>query len=324
MNLNPSQLEELVSQHFSALFNPNDTVLLAGGGLSETWLRCALTEKGKALLIETDSPNSPFTRQFPVPGRTFPGRIRVEEIQRNLHHQPVNFIAFYCRNERIIRLFCRLMADIIWHLCNEGPQTGDPWTYLQTRLEGWRMLFSGADNLAIEKGLIGELYLLRHLITRHNHPITIWDGPLGGTKDFRLPDQNIEVKTTSVRTGYLVEISGLFQTVSLQAREKLLFIRLEQTSNGPLSVRSLRDEILALTNETEELNRRLEDFPPELFESPNRWEVLEAVVMDIDARFPRISEHSFVNQQLPDGIVQIKWTADLSMLDKTRLMDANF
>jgi hypothetical protein len=286
-----------------------------------------LTEKGKALLIETDSRDSPFTKQARADGRIYPGRIRMEEIERGIDNRPKNFIAFYCRNERLIRLFCRLMADMIWHLCNEGPRSGDPWIYLLTRLEGWKLLFSGTDNIAIEKGLIGELYVLRHFLTRYSLPVTIWEGPMNGTKDFRLLGQNVEVKATSSRYGYLVEMNGLYQTSALQPQERLVFIRLEQTGNGSLSVGSLRDELSELTTatgETGEFHARLEDFPPEIFETPNKWEVLEAVVMEIDHYFPRISEQSFVNNRLPDGIMQIKWTADLMSLGKTGLAQFNF
>jgi len=327
MKLNPSQLEELINHHFSILFDPNDTVALFGHGLEESWLRCALTEKGKALLIETNSSDSPFTRQNRIQRRAYPGRVRMEEIERSIDNQQKNFIAFYCRNERLNRLFCRLMADIVWHLCNEGPVSGDPWTYLLTRLEGWKLLFSGSDITAIEKGLIGELYVLRHFITRYSFPVIIWEGPMNGTKDFRLPGQNVEVKTTSSRYDYFVEISGLYQTAELQSQERLVFIRLEQTKNGLLSVRSLQDELNTLTTasgEISEFRRRLEDYPQVIFETLNTWEVLEAVVMEIDHNFPRISEQSFVNHRLPDGIMQIKWTADLMSLRKTGLSEFNF
>lgn len=327
MNLTPSQLEELIDNHFSVLFDPNDTVTVVGPGLEETWLRCALTERGKALLIETDAHDSPFTRQTLVRGRAYPGRIRMEEVVRSIDNRQKSFIAFYCRNERLIRLFCRLMADIIWHLCNEGPGSGDPWDYLLKRMEGWKLLFSGSDNVAMEKGLIGELYVLRHFITRYGLPVSIWEGPMSGTKDFRLPGQNVEVKTTSSRYDYFVEINGLHQTSALQPQERMIFIRLEQTSNGSLSVQSLQNELNILTTTTSEIDefrRRLEDYPQEVFETSHRWEILEAVVMEMDHNFPRISAQSFVNQRLPDGIVQIKWTADLMPLEKISLSEFNF
>lgn len=327
MNLNPSQLEGLINHHFSVLFDHNDAVTLSGHGLEETWLRCALTEKGKALLIETDSVDSPFTRQAHIASRVYTGRIRMEEIERGIDNQQKHFVAFYCRNERLIQLFSRLMADIIWHLCDEGPQSGDPWIYLLKRLEGWKLLFSGSDNIAIEKGLIGELYILRHLIARYSFPVTVWEGPMNGVKDFRLPGQNVEVKTTSSRYGYFVELSGLYQTSILQAQERMVFIRLEQTGNGLLSVQSLVAELTRLITSPDEINefrRKLEDYPREIFETSNKWEVLESVVMAIDENFPRISEQSFVDHRLPNGVIQIKWTADLIGLEKTMLSEFNF
>lgn len=325
--MNPSQLENALNHHFALLYNINDIVAVAEPNFSLDWLHCALTEKGRAVLIETDSPRSPFLAQGSFERRIHAGRIRMEEIDLKIDESSRKFIAFYCRRRNLVQLFNRLMADIVWHLLNEGPQSGDPWSYLAARLDGWRSLFSGTDNKAEEKGLIGELYVLRHLMSRHSLPVTIWSGPFAGVKDFRIHNQNIEVKTTEVRNGYLVEFSSLYQTSLQQQVERLVFIRLEETANGALSVHSLTQELhhlASISGQTAELQRRLEAFSPDVFTSPNRWELLEAVIMEMGDQFPRLSEQSFVNSQLPDGVLNIKWTGDLAALPKTPFMNFDF
>jgi hypothetical protein len=326
-NLSPARLEALLDFHFNLLFNRNDSVVIQEGSQSVEFLRCAVSEKGWGILIELNTATSPYSRPNTNNQKIIRGNIRLEEAEISIEGRSRQFISIYCRRAGLLGLFIRLMADIIWHLLSDGPQSGDPWVFISERLSGWRLLFSATDTKAQEKGLLGELLILKHLMETYGQPVTIWTGPLGGVKDFRLQDRNIEVKTTSVRYGYLIEISGLFQTEIHQASENLAFIRIEETPNGRYSVRDLILELQRIcVGETAqgELRNRLEDFCDEILGSVIRWDVLEAMIIDVDTNFPRIARENFVTRRLPDGIVKIQWTADLAGLKKIPLMEYNF
>lgn len=325
-DLSPAQLEELIDSHFNLLFNKNDSVVIRNGGHNCEFLRCAVSEKGCGILIELNSSRSPYTRLGNNNPRLVRGNIRVEEIEIYIEGRARQFISIYCRRAGQLRLFIRLMGDILWHLLSDGPQNGDPWDFITGRLSGWKLLFSGTDSKAQEKGLLGELLILKYLMEACDQPVSVWTGPLGGVKDFRLHNRNVEVKTTSVRYGYLIEINGLFQTEMLQISECLAFIRVEETPNGRYAVRNLISELQKMcTGEmSRELKIRLQDYSDEVLESSTRWDVLEAVVTDIDNNFPRISRESFINRRLPEGIVNITWTTDLASLEKTPLAEYNF
>jgi len=320
---NPIELEKILKEHFGYLFQKNDSIVVSHSDLNFSWLRCALTEKGRAILIDTDSPHTPFTSHLENPRQTRRGRIRMEEVAVVRDNgDDAHSIAIYCNKASLSVLFNRLMADLIWHLVTAGPQDGDPWNFLSTRLDGWRALFSGTDSKAEEKGLIGELVFLKHLLTTSNHSIEVWDGPLQGIKDFRLPNCNVEVKATTIRQGYFIEVSGLFQATEMQLDERLLFVRLEESPNGSVSVKRLIQEVsaaVAARGETDVLAQRLKEYSPETVESDTKWEVLETVIFRIDEDFPRLSAESFVQGQLPAGVLGIRWTADLTALERTEL-----
>jgi hypothetical protein len=325
-NLSPAQLEVLLERHFNFLFNRNDTVVVQSGPNQCAFLRCVVSEKGWGILIEVNTSISPYSRPGKNIARLVRGNIRVEDADVTIEGKKRQFISIYCRRASLLSLFTRLMGDIIWHLFVDGNPNGDPWEFIVQRLSGWKLLFSGVDNKAQEKGLLGELLLLKHLMEKYEQPVSIWTGPLGGIKDFRLQNRNIEVKTTSVRYGYLIEINGLFQADMQQASENLAFIRVEETPNGRYSIRDLILELqrICLKEMAQELRNRLEDYSDEVLESPNRWDVLEAVIIEMDTDFPRISRESFVNRRLPDGIINITWTADLVSLEKKLLTEYNF
>jgi hypothetical protein len=281
------------------------------------WIRCAVTEKGIAILVETDSPRSPFRRSTEGGSRVFRGAIRMEESIIEFDGENCSFISVLCRKKTLAKIFERLAADLIIHLEENSTEITDPWDCLKERLKGWQLLFSFTDNKAEEKGLIGELLIFKLLRENLNINSEAWTGPHGGTKDFMLRGCNIEVKTTTVRYGYFVEISGLFQTVTTQEAEKLVFVRMEETPNGNLSLSSLIAEISLLLNEVDLVifKNLLKEFNEDLFNSLNTYSLLEVVFFDVDHNFPRISEKSFVNNSLPEGVIRLTWVADLGSLE---------
>ena len=316
--MNKTELERIIRNGFSVLLDQGQSIQLNIPATDITWVRCALTEKGFALLIETDTPRSPFrVDEFNVK-RIFKGSIRAEEIIMTVDDEYCRFIAVFCRKRVLYRLFDRLAADLIIHLYEGINIFSDPLEQVKFRLEGWRMLFSGVEKKAEEKGLIGELVFLNSLIDNIQVSPVVWTGPEGGIKDFRLSGINYEVKTTSEQYGYFVKISGIFQTLQAQDKEKLVFVRLEETPNGDIFLGNLIYLIQQKLNNVELLrfNSLINNFDEDLLNSPNKWNILEVVVFNIDNSFPKIANESFVNNRLPDGILQISWTSDLTGMEK--------
>jgi hypothetical protein len=321
---NVKNLEIAIRNAFSTLFKPGDSITMNMDNEDLDWIRCAVTEKGIAILVETDSLRSPFIRSPEGGSRVFRGAIRMEESIIEIDGKNCNFITVLCRKKSLAKVFERLAADLIIHLEENSTEITDPWDFLRERLKGWQLLFSFTDNKAEEKGLIGELLIFKILREHLNINSEAWTGPLGGTKDFMLNGCNIEVKTTTVRYGYFVEISGLFQTRTTQEAEKLAFVRMEETPQGDLSPASLVAEIIPMLNEADRVTfyNLLKEFNEDLFNSPNKYSLLEVVFFDIDHDFPRISEESFVNYRMPEGVIRLTWTADLGSLEGKQTNEA--
>lgn len=324
--MTPIEIENIVNYHFNTLFKNGDSIELKFEQIVKDYIRVGQMNKGRTLLIEVNSKNSPYLTDLFRDEKI--SKIKIEELEliTNNSSKEINkYICISCKNGKLFPIFSRLLADILWHLFYDHQLINikDPWQFIIDRLNGWKLIFNSEDLKNEEKGLIGELILLKFLKNDGNQKINVWDGPLNGVKDFRLENMDIEVKTTAIRYGYIIKISGFFQTQSQKESEYLFFVRIEEANNGNISLKNLIDEIKNICNSTEkaELNDRLEAFSPELFESSNKWNLLESVFIKIDENFPKINEHSFIGDKLPNGINNITWESDLSNLTKIPMTD---
>jgi hypothetical protein len=309
--------ENAINNCFNTLYNPGETLSLVVDNRNLDWVRCARMGKGIAILIETDSVRSQFKRNFKGAHRIVKGAIKLEEMNIEVDGGMCSFITVQCPKEKLFKIFVRLAADLIMHLEDNFKSITSPWDILRDRIEGWKLLFKFHDNKAEEKGLIGELILYKLLIENIDLIPQNWTGPIGGTKDFMINNFNFEVKTTTVRYGYFVEINGLYQTKITDQIDKLVFIRLEETPNGNISIKTLIELIKEKMTPSDNIyfNSLLSEFGEDLLNSDNKYTLLELVIFDIDDKFPKITEQSFINNKLPNGVIRITWTADLSVIE---------
>jgi hypothetical protein len=105
------------------------------------------------------------------------------------------------------------------------------------------------------RGLMGELLVLKSLITDPNRPevnfiLNSWKGPYDKGNDFELEINNLEVKTKSP-LGVDVKISSEFQLeVSFGKGLELIVVSLLSDFTGGISIRELIFEIKKLTQES--------------------------------------------------------------------------
>lgn len=317
--MNQEEIEIELLEKFSLLFESGESILLDIADIS--FLRCGIMNNGKVLLIQVNNENSPYSTSIDSKFVDTIGKIKMEYVDIQLIDAPISkYVSISCKNGRLFQIFIRILADLIWHLLYgiDRPIDGDPWNFLNERLKSWKLILTSDRSKDEEKGLIGELVLLKYLKENFNHNINIWEGPIGGVKDLRLQNCDIEVKSTSNRYGYKIEISGLFQTQQQQENNYLYFLRLEETINGNISIPDLITQIKILCNNEEKIEfaEKLNLYSEEIIISNNKWNILEEKFIKIDDQFPRIYEESFKENKLPKGIVQISWVADLSFLPK--------
>jgi hypothetical protein len=318
-----TEIELAVQERFDTLYTENQVLDLGKIGFEEyPYFHCALTQKGYTFLIEANSKNSPYNIDSFGP-RVYKGNVRMELKILKVGNEDKECISIYCRKKVPLGIFVRLVADIIIELYEKKISKNDPWELLKERLEGWQLLFTIQENKSQIKGLIGELYVLKELIKDSSLIIDNWTGPVGATKDFMLNNCNLEIKTTAVRYGYVVRISGLFQVANQQIPDRLIFVRLEESPNGDLSIPRLTQEIKGLLTIDEVLafEEKLSEFNSEILNSYEQYNLLEIVCFNLDDNFPKIESSSFVNGCMPSGIINISWDADLSNLQRMTFND---
>jgi hypothetical protein len=324
--MTPIDIENIVNYHFNTLYKNGESIELKFDHVVKEYIRVSIMDKGRVLLIELNNLNSPYTSDLFRNEKI--SKIKIEELElvTNKNSKELKkYISISCKNGKLFSIFSRLLADILWHLLYDDRfnKLKDPWPFIIERLVGWKLLFSSENMKNEEKGLIGELILLKMLIKEKKQKIKIWDGPLNGVKDFRLDNMDIEVKTTAIRYGYTIHISGFFQAQSQKKIDYLFFVRIEEANNGNINLKQLIDEIKTICSASEkrEFIDRLEAFSSELLESSNKWNLLENVFIKIDENFPKITEQSFIGNKLPNGINKISWESDLSNLPKLSIDD---
>jgi len=117
---------------------------------------------------------------------------------------------------------------------------------LRRSLREWRALFEQLTLLTPERqlGLLGELWLLDRLLTIHGaDALDAWTGPKGEAHDFRIADNEFEVKATSgAHRSHIISSDG--QLIS--SPDRSLYLLSLQFAAGGLDGRSLHDVVDAL------------------------------------------------------------------------------
>ncbi|MFP4512484.1 MAG: PD-(D/E)XK motif protein, partial [Acidimicrobiales bacterium] len=181
----------------------------------------------------------------------------------------------------------------------------------------WRELLHGrrpALGPEALTGLFGELHALHQVVERDPaRRIELWTGPTGAPHDLTTPSAELEVKATRRREGRFVEIHGLDQ---LQPPEDgtlhLLYLRVEERDQGR-TVSDLVESLRSLGVDSSRLDQLLdqsgwsEDEPDD-----DRLAIVEERMYLVDDSFPKIVPQSFVGGAPPDGVMQLRYTVDLT------------
>lgn len=188
---------------------------------------------------------------------------------------------------------------------------------LLNRFEQWRLLFdkAGSQGLSPEsqRGLYGELYVLRKCLEHGFDPLGIfecWMGPSGAIRDFQKGLSAIEVKTTIGSNHQRVRISSERQLDRSNLDRLFLFVlSLDQLQNAGESLNTIIDSIAARLDHIQ-LNR----FRSKLFEygffdhdralyEGTGFAVRQEAVYEVIDDFPRIEE-----QDIRPGVGEVKYS----------------
>jgi hypothetical protein len=201
------------------------------------------------------------------------------------------------------------------------------------RFEKWKSLFSkiGLQGLKSEeqRGLFGELYLLRKFLKLNNDFLAVintWTGTEKQIRDFQSGSWAVEVKTTHGNNHQIVHISSERQLDITNLEDLFLYhISLEQQQNSGETLNDIIDSVIdILRTEIIALNK----FKSKIYEvgyfdlQRNFYEFIgyhirQDVFYKVEKNFPRIEE-----SDLRIGVGDVKYSIILSQCESFSISES--
>ena len=188
-------------------------------------------------------------------------------------------------------------------------------------LNEWRELLYHEAGVVPEKnniiGIIGELRILRELIKYRDGSINLWTGPYGGRYDFYSGKFAVEVKSSIQRKGRIITIHGHDQLERPgNGNLYLIYQKFEEVPNGGETIESMVTSIVSLGCDKYKLWEALYNIKvyPDILPQCNhiQLKLLEDRVYEVNDGFPSITSKSFKSDILPNQVLSITYTLDLS------------
>ncbi|WP_277755882.1 PD-(D/E)XK motif protein [Paenibacillus luteus] len=204
----------------------------------------------------------------------------------------------------------------------------------QKCMQQWQQFFSKINNgglsLEAQRGLYGELYLLRYFLKKECHPDIVmnWQGPFRKHIDFLFDGIGLEVKTTFSVKPIKVTISSEYQ---LEAKELellyLVVLQLEEAEKSGETLFEIILEIRELLSEWPTYSKQYEtallavgyhDVQHELY-SIDRYNVNEILYFRINEQFPKIT-----TEMIPNHVVNVRYDILLEGLSEFQTDESIF
>ncbi len=173
--------------------------------------------------------------------------IRLDRVNANDHE---HVIVLLLQEPGLTDVFCLFIDDLLQHLVlTQGAEQAVSTLY--SRFEHWQQLFAriASDVIGLERqrGLFGELTILKELLDRHEDAPEIWDcwrGPFSANHDFSMSGTALEVKT-SIASLPVMHISNEVQLdlIGWQA-VVLCLVHLNEVRGGTQTLTGLIHELL--------------------------------------------------------------------------------
>jgi len=173
-------------------------------------------------------------------------------------------------------------------------------------------------------GLFGELLLLEHLVNvKKIAALDNWVGPNGNRHDFEFLQHSIEVKSTTVKNGSDIHVSGVTQLEPYVGKTvAILRIKLEVEPNG-VSLPQLVKRIMAANS------MNFEKFQEKLlkvgYQSDKEhhygdlcFHAIEFQIIPVDLKFPRITAKSLLGIDPSARIKDVEYIVNVSGLETQR------
>lgn len=258
------------------------------------------------LLVPVD-PGTNVTADCRSKAVTVARRVLVVEGKRRV------FVDVACLMPDLADVFERFSAQVCERIEREPSRAP---TLPAAVLATWRRLLEGGSGPSQEAlvGLFGELLVLEAMVQADpSSRVDHWQVGAQAVHDFVRAGQAVEVKTTTVREGRRVEIHGIDQLAPPEGGSlHLVFLRLQVGDEGR-SVGDLVKAVRSATYDQDHLDSTLRTLGwIEDGAAPPRFKVVEQRWYRVDQAFPHLTKDVFVGSEVPEGVMSIRYSIDLS------------
>lgn len=288
-------------------------------GLSETDVLICITQDGNpGILLRNPGGRAPL----PKPGC---GRLVVkrEQLLRE-GSQPDDYIRIECLESGLETPFALLASQVVTHLSSGATPSK---ACMDAVLEFRRLLSRNGGLLPSEEeilGLVGELLMLRRLVSASPRLWQGWNGPLGAARDYSWGNFDIEAKASRMAGESRLTVHGLDQLEPEEERQLLIHHSvLTDNPMGIIDVPSLVCEIREQISDPEGLDTRLAS-AGYLSEQRDLWlehrfTLHSSHIYRVSDDFPRIRKSDFPDGSLPAGVAKLRYDILLSNCSDFRL-----
>jgi hypothetical protein len=204
---------------------------------------------------------------------------------------------------------------------------------IKNLLEKWKTMLSldTEKDLSLNSviGLFGELLLLDYLVNeRKIATIDNWVGPNGNRHDFEFLKHSIEVKSTTVKNGNEIHVSGVTQLEPYQGKAvNILQIKLELEPNGISLPQLIKKIVTANVINLEKFKEKLLKLgyknEKEHLYSELCFQPIEFQIIPVDSKFPRITAKSLLAIDPAARIKDIDYVVNVAGLEAQRHSQIN-
>ena len=292
---------------------------LSVSGLSENDVLLCITQDGNpGILLRNPGGKAPL----PNPGC---GRLVVkrEQLLRE-GSQLDDYIRIECLESGLETPFALLVSQVVSYLASGATPSK---ACMDAVLDFRRLLSKNGGLLPSEDeilGLVGELLLLKRLVSASPHLWQGWNGPLGSARDYSWGTVDIEAKASRMAGESRLTVNGLEQLEPEEGRD-LLIHHSVLTNNpvGTIDVPGLVDEIRVQISDLEGFDTRLVSagFLSEQRDLwlEHRFTLHGSHIYRVSEDFPRIRKSDFPDGSLPAGVAKLRYDIMLSSCSDFRL-----
>ena len=167
------------------------------------------------------------------------------------------------------------------------------------------------------KGLIGEMLVLKKIVSENPNSFEGWHGPDAMRHDFRSNNISIEVKSTSLKDSKKCKINGHDQLEKPDNTDLYFaYFQFEQDDMGlsiPKLIKEIEDKGVSRVDLEKKLNDVGFDFDKwnKYKETSRKYRLINNFYYIVDDNFPKLTSGSFPEGNLPKNVSEIVYQINL-------------